>query len=135
MRSRPQGGLKPVQIPRLPRQAKPQEIVGPVEAAAPDVLCGQCGMDATGVRMPRQPEQAGSTGNDGQPAAGLDVGDGSAGQRRVERAGVLRRGRVASAPVGVRAPRPTPTTLSDVGVGLAVVVAARYLVPRLLRRL
>ena len=52
-----------------------------------------------------------------------------------------------AAPVAPRAPAPTstrveapaavrpPTTLGDVGVGLAVIAAVRFLVPRLLRRL
>lgn len=48
---------KPAQRDSVGRQAEPQQLMAPVEAATPDLLPGQCGMPFQGVDMSRQPEQ------------------------------------------------------------------------------
>src|SRR4051794_36166360 len=45
------------------RHAEAQEIIGPVETSAPDMMLRQCGMQLRRLRMLHEPEQGRAAGN------------------------------------------------------------------------
>src|SRR3954466_13408845 len=58
-----QRSCKAMQAGGVGRQAKAQEIIGPVETSAPDMLLRHCGMQLRRLRMPGEPEQWRAAGN------------------------------------------------------------------------
>lgn len=63
LRARLQGLGQAFQPGVVGRQAEAQEIAGPVETAAPDVIAGKNRMERSCFGMARQPEQSDATGN------------------------------------------------------------------------
>src|SRR6185312_15222473 len=59
--ARLQGFGEAVQSGIVRWQSESQEIVGPIEAAAPDVVTGKGRVEQPRFGMPRQPKQCGST--------------------------------------------------------------------------
>ena len=61
-----------VEVGIVGRQAKSQEIIGPVETSAPDLPSRQRGVKLPGMRMPGKPEQWRAAGLDRLEAAFRD---------------------------------------------------------------
>src|SRR5690349_21155220 len=58
-----QRNRKALETDGICRQAKPQEVIGPVETSAPDMSSRQRGVQLRSVRMPGEPVQWRASGN------------------------------------------------------------------------
>ena len=69
---RPQRICETLYLTIIRRQAEAQEIVGPLEATAPDVFCGERSVYLPGIGAAREPEQS-AAARDRESGAGQNI--------------------------------------------------------------